>query len=94
MNPGSRWNAIYNKLRNYRYDHWLITDDSVTKDGRTDGHGQTYIPPPSAGDKKYALKFLTFFSIKQPKGVLPRPTAYFRSIFSNVSSFILHDRIL
>ena len=30
MNLGSRWNVIYNKLRNYRYDHWLITDDSVT----------------------------------------------------------------
>ena len=31
MNLGSRWNVIYNKLRNYRYDHWLITDDSVTR---------------------------------------------------------------
>ena len=30
MNLGSRWNVIYNKLRNYRYDHWLITVDSVT----------------------------------------------------------------
>ena len=30
MNLGSHWNVIYNKLRNYRYDHWLITDDSVT----------------------------------------------------------------
>ena len=24
-------------------------------EGRTDGHGQTYIPPPSAGDKKQLL---------------------------------------
>ena len=29
MNLSSRLNVIYNKLRNYRYDHWLITDDSV-----------------------------------------------------------------
>ena len=31
MNLGSRWNVIYNKLRNYRYDYWLIIDDSVTR---------------------------------------------------------------
>ena len=37
--------------------------------------------------KKYALKFLTFFLIKQPKSVLPRKAAYFRSIFSNVVEF-------
>ena len=25
------------------------------RDGRTDGHGQNYIPPPSAGDNKAQL---------------------------------------
>ena len=38
MNLGSRWNVIYNKLRNYRYDHWLITLDNffiiVTSTGK------------------------------------------------------------
>ena len=28
-------------------------------EGRTDGHGQTYIPPPSARDKTEVVKFLT-----------------------------------
>ena len=33
------------------------------KDGRTDGHGQNNIPPPSAGDKK---KTTIFHAYKQP----------------------------
>ena len=47
----------------------------MAPDGRTDGHGQTYIPPPSAGDKKYNVKDTASF-LFQRKAMLIRKSRF------------------